>query len=281
MGPILFLIYVNDIDANISSNLTKFADDTKISGIADNLENCEKLQSDVTTISEWGKTWDMQFNIDKCHTLHTGYRNIKFSYNMSGSRLSESHEQKDLGIIITHNLKFGKQCIEASNKANRVLGFISRTFEYKSKDIILPLYKSLVRPLLEYAVQFWSPYYLKDILTLERIQRRATKMIPSLRNLPYKVRLEKLHLQTLELRRIRGQLIEVFKILNGYDELENLFARDHNVRTRNNGCKLKGKRCCTDVANNFFSNSIVKVWNILPANVVAGNSINNFKDALD
>ena len=162
-----------------------------------------------------------------------------------------------------------------------MLGFISRSFDYKSIDIVLPLYKSLVRPLLEYAVQFWNPHYAKDILTLERVQRRATKLIPSLRNLPYKVRLQKLRLHTLELRRLRGQLIEVYKILNGYDELADIFTRDDNQRTRNNGCKLKGKRFRNDVANKFFVNSIVKVWNLLPTDVVAVDSISNFKNRLD
>ena len=183
--------------------------------------------------------------------------------------------------MINNNLKFSKHCIEASKKANRILGFISRSFDYKVKDVILPLYKSLVRPHLEYSAQFWNPYHAKDIITIERVQRRATKLIPSLRNLPYKVRLQRLRLHTLELRRIRGQLIVVFKILNGYDEVHNLFTLDTNLRTRNNGFKLKTKLFRSDIAKNYFVNNIVKIWNFLPPNVVAATSINNFKNRLD
>ena len=194
---------------------------------------------------------------------------------------SGTPEQKDLGIIIDNKLKFSKQCVEASKKANRMLGFISRTFDYKSEDIILPLYKSLVRPHLEYAVQCWSPYYIKDIAVLERVQRRATKLIPSIRNLPYNIRLHRLKLHSLELRRIRGQMIEVFKILKGFDEVENVILRNYNSVTRNNGYKLRGIGFTTDIAKNFFANRVVNAWNVLPASVVSSDSINQFKNRLD
>ena len=123
---------------------------------------------------------------------------------------------------------------------------------FKHESVILPLYKSLVKPLLEYAVQCWSPHHAKYIEILERVQRRATKMIPSLRNLPYNLRLKKLRLQTLELRRLRGQLIEVFKILKGFDKVNNVIFRDDNIITRNNEYKLKGKRFRIDIVIYFF-----------------------------
>ena len=281
LGPILFLIYINDLDANVINNIAKFADDTKISGIADNLESCESIQNDLNNITEWSTTWGMEFNVEKCKTLHIGNKNINFPYNMGGNNLSVTAEQKDLGIIVDNKLKFSKQCVEASKKANKMLGFIARTFEYRSKDIILPLYKSLVRPHLEYAVQCWSPHYVKDITVLERVQRRATKLIPAIRNLPYSTRLQRLHLHSLELRRIRGQMIEVFKILNGFDEAENLIVRSSNSVTRTNGYKLRGIRFKTDIAKKNFSNRIVNAWNLLPASVVSSDSINQFKNRLD
>ena len=116
---------------------------------------------------------------------------------------------------------------------------------------------------------------------LERVRRCVTKLIPTIRNLPYSTRLERLHLHSLELRRIRGQIIEVFKILNGFDEAENLILRNHNSVTRNNGCKLRGIRFKTDIAKNFFANRIVNAWNLLPASVVSSDSINQFKNRLD
>ena len=162
LGPILFLIYVNDLDANLINNIAKFADDTKISSPAANIQQCSTLQRDLDNILNWSNKWGMQFNIDKCKSLHVGSNNIRFSYSMGNSEIGKTSEHKDLGVIVDDNLKFSKQCIEAAKKGNKILGCISRTFDYKSKDIILPLYKSLVRPHLDYAAQFWNPFHRKD-----------------------------------------------------------------------------------------------------------------------
>ncbi len=119
---------------------------------------------------------------------------------------------KDLGVSIASNLKFSQHCKDAASKANKMLGFINRNFSIKNKDIILLLYISLVRPHLEYAVQFWSPHHTKNIAKLA-VQRRGTKMITSLRNKSYEERLASLNLFSLEKRRLRGKLNECFKIL--------------------------------------------------------------------
>ena len=97
------------------------------------------------------------------------------------------HQEKDLGVVISNDLKVSQQCQQAYNKASRILGLINRTIEYRHRDILLRLYKSLVRPHLEYSISAWSPHYSKDKVLIERIQRRFTKMIPSVRDLPYEV----------------------------------------------------------------------------------------------
>jgi len=101
--------------------------------------------------------------------------------------------------------------------ANCILGMIKRSFQNRSKDIILPLYKSLVRPHLEYCVQAWRTHLVKDIKLIENVQHRATKMITDLHGLTYEQRRSKLKLTTLETKRLRGDLIEMFKILKGFD----------------------------------------------------------------
>ena len=120
----------------------------------------------------------------------------------------------------------------------------------------MPLYKSIVRPHLEYAVQVWNPYYQKDIDLLERIQHRATKLIPNLRHKPYEERLECLGLTTLKTRRLRGQLIQAFKIIKQFDKVNpNYFFKfDENSRTRGKELKLKNKTgiYVTDIGKNFF-----------------------------
>ena len=116
------------------------------------------------------------------------------------------------------NMKVSEQCRIAASKGNQVLGIIRRNITYKEKSLIIPLYKAIVRPHLEYCIQAWNPHPRKDVDMLEKIQRRATKLIPELRDLTYEERLKECGLTTLETRRLRGDQIEVFKILNRYDD---------------------------------------------------------------
>ncbi len=152
------------------------------------------------------------------------------------------------------------------------MGFtcINRNFSFKNKDVTLPLYISLVRPHLEYAVQFWAPHHAKDIAKLEAVQRRATKMIPSLRNKSYEERLARLSLFSLEKRRLRGKIIECFKILKIFTNVDasKLFSISSTSRTRNKGIKLRCKEVQLDCTNFFFTNDVVREWNKLPLSIV-------------
>ena len=132
--------------------------------------------------------------------------------------------KKDLGVIISEDLKCEKQCSEAVKKANRILGMIKRNFVDRSNETIIPLYKSLVRPHLEYCCQIWSRYHKKDIKLIEGVQRRATKLFADMQDFNYNDRMKMLGLQRLEERRIRSDLIETFKIVNRkYDINPELF----------------------------------------------------------
>ncbi len=133
-------------------------------------------------------------NVNKCHILHVGTRNQIFDYEMNGVKLDRVQCVKDFGVSTASNLKFSQQCKDAAGKANRMLGFINRNLSFKNKD----MYISLVRPHLEYAVKLWSPHHIKDIAKLEAVQRRATRMITSLRNKSYEERLVSLNLFSLE-----------------------------------------------------------------------------------
>uniref|UniRef100_A0A6A7FQF0 RTJK n=1 Tax=Hirondellea gigas TaxID=1518452 RepID=A0A6A7FQF0_9CRUS len=158
LGPLLFIIYINDIDTDIVSKISKFADDTKLcsKGIKDT--DRQSLQNDLHKLMDWADKWQMSFNVDKCTVLHIGCHNRRYDYQMGNNALTEVEQQRDLGIIINQDLKWNKQVNTSYNKANKVLGFIFRNLHYKSQEIMLPLYTALVRPHLEYAVQFWSPH---------------------------------------------------------------------------------------------------------------------------
>ena len=123
-------------------------------------------------------------------------------------------------------MKLSEQCGIVAAKGNQFFGLIRRNIVYKDKNLIIPLYKTIVRPHLEYCIQAWRPYRKKDIDILEILQRGATKMIQKLRNISYEMRLKECGLTTLETRRLRGDQIEVFKILNGYENIDtNIFSR--------------------------------------------------------
>ena len=125
------------------------------------------------------------------------------------------------------NMKLSEQCRIAASKGNQVLGMIRRNITYKEKSLIVPLYQAIARPHLEYCIQAWGPDLRKAIYMLEKIQRRATKLIPGFIDLTYEERLKECGLTTLETRRLRGDQIEVFKILNGYENIDsNLFFQN-------------------------------------------------------
>ena len=281
LGPLLFIIYINDMDVSLISKISKFADDTKVGINADN-KSIKQLQEDLRTIGEWSQKWQMPFNSEKCKVMHIGYRNTNAEYSLLGKRIDCCNEEKDLGVIISRDLQFTKQCTEVEKKAQKLLGYIKRQFITRRKETILTLYNALVRPHLEYAAQFWSPSQRKDIEKLEAVQARATKLIPSIRHLGYQRRLERLNLYSLEKRRLRGQLIETYKILSGIDKIDhrNLFTLSNN-QTRTNGWKLELKRFNTSHCGTFFTYKIPSFWNRLPADVVNSSTVNQFKVRLD
>ena len=201
------MVYINDIDDNIVNKLSKFADDTKLVGKVSNADQVASMRNDLKELFKWSEEWLMMFNADKCKVIHFGARNENSSYELGIECLAVSEAERDLGIIIDADLKVSKQCVKAATTANCVLGMISRTISSRSEDILVNLYKSLVRPHLEYCIQAWRPHYQKDIDLLEKVQRRATRMIDGFKTKPYEERLQLLGLTTLETRRLRGDLI--------------------------------------------------------------------------
>jgi len=187
-------------------------------------------------------------------------------------------------VFTTDSLKPSLQCQKAAAKARSVLGMVRRNFRKLNANGFFLVYKSYVRPHPEYCVQAWSPYHQKDIQCLESVQRAATKLVPSLRKLSYEDRLNRLGLTTLYQRRIRGDLIEIYKILTrkvnvASDNFFCLHTNSHN--TRGHSLKLSVQRSRLDVRKNFFSLRVVRIWNTLPQDVVDSTSVTVFKRRLD
>lgn len=283
LGPLLFLIYINDLDVGISSKISKFADDTKIASTVQGAQDNYRIQRDLNRLIAWADRWQMEFNAKKCQVMHLGRDNRNFSYEMEGCWLEAVEEEKDLGVVVDRALRFSKQCLEARNRANRTLGFINRNVSYKSKEVVRSLYNSYVRPHLEYCIQAWSPHYRQDINMLEAVQRRATRMIPALRRLEYRDRLKELNMFSFERRCLRGDMIELFKMFtdSNYIDVSTFFTLEEEGRTRGHGRKISKQGCRSNIRKYFFSHRVVDFWNALPERVVSSTSLGMFKSRLD
>ena len=181
--------------------------------------------------------------------------------------LSEVNFERDLGIWTISSLKSSSHCDKAAASATRVLGMLKRTFTMISKELFIFLYKTYVIPHLEYCVQLWCPYLARDIDTMERVQRRATKLVPRLSKLPYESRLRELRIYSLYYRRKRGDLIETYKLLNGYYNIDwsNFFTLSTAHHTRGHYLKLFKNPTRLQLRAHFFIQRVVNKWNSLPS----------------
>ena len=115
------LIFINDLDAGISNWILKFADDTKVFGKVNHADDIKRMQEDLNRLFNWSQDWQMSFNVDKCKVMHLGRNNLRSKYCMNNTTLDDTNEEKDLGVLISNDLKWSKHCLNAYTKANRVL----------------------------------------------------------------------------------------------------------------------------------------------------------------
>ena len=295
LGPILFVIYINDMPEVVDKNsfVYLFADDTKVfRKIACNLDS-KTLQIDIDALMEWSNKWLLKFHPDKCVYMGIGYKNSEVieKYHMGDHSLKISKCEKDIGVHIDSKLEFDVHISKAINKANMMLGISRRTFQALDKTKFGFIFKGIVRPHLEYGAPVWSPHLIKYKTLIENVQRRATKFIPGLYDTPYPERLRILKLPTLAYRRIRGDMIQVYKIMcakpkeGGYDgTLPNFLTSERSCKynlKKKNPKNLQILRWKEPIRKFCFSLRTRNIWNSLPEEVVNSKSVKSFEIALD
>ena len=297
LGGTLFNIYIDDIRLVVLYALILlFADDTKVALRVADENDRSTMQTIIDNLAKWAKSWDMSFNIKKCKIIHVGHSNPGFEYFMDGNPIETANEEKDLGVMIESNLKPGKQCAQAAKNANFALGQIQRAFHYRKKTNLVPLFKTFIRPKLEFAAAAWNPWTAQDKNQLERVQKRMVRMLSDVRGESYEEKLRDAGLTTLEERRERGDAIETFKTLKGLNGVKRekwfeIEAVDSRATRRNTEVTAEGERRKSDilvvdtarleVRKNFYNIRAAKAWNSIPEEVKMQTTVNAFKNAYD
>ena len=282
LGPLLFIVFINDLPDNIDSICKIFADDTKVYG---STTNHPILQNDLLKLLEWSNVWQLKFNVSKCKVLHVGKKNERHSYYMDDAltvKLDVTETEKDVGVTFSPKLDFSEHINTIVKKANQLTG-LKRSFTFMDKDMFLMLYKTVIRPHLKYANVIWHPLYKKQLESIERVQRRATKMIKCIKHLSYNERLRYLDLPSIKYRQTRGDLIQTYKIIHNIDNIckDDIYKFSDVKHTRGDDFKLYKQFAKSEVRRNFLPLRIHNLWNSLSTNTKDAPNVLTFKSSVD
>jgi ribonuclease P/MRP protein subunit RPP40 len=299
LGGILFDIYIDDIDDVIlEALLKKFADDTKLAMMIRNEIDARKLQANLDRLCQWADKWRMSFNVKKCKVMHFGRNNIRHGYSMNGCAVEEVKEEKDLGVWMEEDMRPSKQCKVAAQSANWALGQLSRAFHFRKASNIVPLYKTFIRPKLEHAVAAWSPWLEGDREAMEKVQKRMIRMISDKKGDSYEQRLESVGLTTLVERRERGDMIETFRTMRGFNRVDKSnwfsFRNSDNTRATRSTVSVTDddeqqdrkdvlymESVRLESRKNFFTIRVINSWNRIPDEIKGQKTVNAFKNRYD
>lgn len=283
LGPELFKIFINDLPSELQLDCLIYADDLKLWMEVSCLEDADRLQTSLDMLHEWSTKWRLPINREKCSVLSIGAPEPFGAYHIGGVLLRTTILEKDLGVLVSHDLRTTEDTLRRVAAASRMSHAIRRAFSRLTPDVFRILFTSHVRPILEYGLPATYPLTKFECCLIEKVQRRASKSILELRDLPYPLRLQRMHLFSLEYRRRRGDLIFTRRILRGEMgmELQAFFQVNANSSTRGHDWKLFKPRRLKVRSALALSTRVVNDWNGLPKHVADAQTEECFKRFLD
>jgi len=286
LGPLLFLLYINDLPCEISSTIRLYADDVIIYRQIDTKDDVLKLQEDLAKLSQWAQDWLMIFNLSKCEHLCVTNKHspVISDYFLNASPITKVSSCKYLGITITSNLSWNKHISNIASRAHSVRGFLQRNLKQCSKAVKSKAYLAFVRPVVEYASIIWSPHTNSNISILEMVQRKAARFVfgdystySSVSNM-----LQELQWISLQERRRQARLIMFYKILHNVVEVDfDVHLNFMEIPTRGHQLKFRQLSTRLDSFKHSFLPATIRDWNSLPIEVVTSPNLDQFTAKLN
>ena len=286
LGPLLFLIYINDLPMMVKSKVRLFADDCIVYREIGNKQDAKALQEDFNLLCWWESQWRMSLNPSKCYTMHVSHKvkPIITPYTMKEKRLEQVTHHPYLGLEISKDLTWSHHINKITTKANQMLGIVRRNLHSCSKSVKATAYKTLACPRLEYCVAIWDPHQATSQRSIETIQRRAARFVVNNYDRRYSVTsiLSNLQWETLENRRTKLCLIALFKEIHKITPSNVQFRQRLSSTRRQTGPKILetpsfNKTC---YQHSFYPRT-TREWNLLPPDLRSILNINAFKSKLD
>ena len=283
VGPVLFLVYINDLPAKLQSKVRLFADDTIVYMSVTNESDAVTLQKDLKLLEEWEAKSHMSFHPDKCNVLRVTRcrKPLVYDYVLHNQPLEEKDAVKYLGVTVHHKLSWNEHICNIVKKANSSIGFLRRNLQIQQKHIKSNAYKTLVRPQIEYSSTVWDPFTQENQNKIEMVQRRAARFVCNnySREASVTTMLDELGWRSLKQRRTDQRLIMLYKIVNNLIEVDIVNElKPHSRHFRNihsNSFRVPLERK-TYLKYSFLPRTLEQ-WNALPASLVTAPSLNAFK----
>lgn len=286
LGPLLFLLYINDVSDLFHDNVSikLFADDIKIYMEIENNSQTVIFQEYINVVSDWADKWQLKLSYSKCHHLRVSLRKFDApaGYLLNNVPLSRVLSCNDLGVRMNSVLSFSEHINNVVVKAKQRTSLLLRSFLSKDPTLLTRAFIVYVRPMLEYCSPVWSPCSIGNINKLESVQRSFTKRLSGMRSLSYEGRLKALGLERLELRRLRIDLITCYNVIHGCVSIpfESFFEFSTHRSTRGHPFKLFYPDPRVNVRAHCFPIRVISLWNRLPTSIVLAENTQIFKKLL-